>query len=621
MKLFLISLFLLLTSVSAEDCSTALYLSDQPVSLKGGWLFLRGDNPEWKRPELDDSGWQRKSLPDQGKDKSAQSYGYYWYRCHIFLQEGDTPYSLGINLGNLRDIDEVYFNGNLIGNNGSMIPRIEVDTEKIRIYSIPDNYVVPGKNVIAVRIYSTTTNFGIRSIPLIGMEEKLLASQTRAESFSIIAGFVFILMGIFFIFSSIVKSNNQSNLFFSLFSIFLGLYTILRSSFRYEIFNNFAFSYSTELFLLLMLPVLFLNFFVQFLNLKRKLYTYVYDFIQISLGIYAFFVNTPLKWIQIIDLNIYLLIIPVTTVLYISFKHYKYNVKKMRFILIGIIGLFPCVVSDALRALELIRAPQTIHFGFLFFLINISIQLSEELVENYKNYIKQETDLVKMEKLKTNFIFNISIEFRSYLDKAQEIIKNLLNNDYTEPEILEKLNQLESVMSLSKAMIHDAIVLNSVENQKYEIFTERISLREFLTEIISIIELRHNQKRENYQLLLGNSNIDVYLNRELTFLVFYHLIENIYLYTPKDSGYTIECRLEGNKLSVKITDFGTGIPQEQKSDIFKKFVRGSNAISQKTHGAGIGLTIVQTICKAFGGDISIETNPTGTTVFFYFPIS
>ncbi|MCB1177455.1 MAG: histidine kinase, partial [Leptospiraceae bacterium] len=226
-RVILISfLFLLNLPLISDDCSTALNFRDKPLSLKGGWLFLRGDNQGWKDPNLQDAGWGRKSLPDYGKDKNSPIYGFHWYRCHIFFSDNSNiPGGLGVYLGKLRDADEVYFNGTLIGSTGKVTPPQSIDFEKKRIYSIPDRLVVPGKNVLAIRIFSTTKNFGITTSPFIGEEEKLYDKIIKEESFPIVAGFVFILMGIFFIFSSLVKSKNHSNLLFSLFSIFLGVYT------------------------------------------------------------------------------------------------------------------------------------------------------------------------------------------------------------------------------------------------------------------------------------------------------------------------------------------------------------------------------------------------------------
>jgi signal transduction histidine kinase len=604
--LVLLLSFLSASFLAAEDCATQFTNFDKSISLKGGWHYMKGDNPDWKEVDTEDSGWMRKSLPDYTKDKEKRAFGFYWYRCHIFFSEGNVPKSLGIKLGKLRDADEVYWNGIQIGSTGKFVPTVEIDIEKDRIYSIPDNLLRAGKNVLSVRIYASTRYYGIRNPPEIGKEWDVIERNVRIQVLPIVSGFIFILMGIFFIVGSIVRSQNQSNLLFSLFSIFLGFYTLLRTSFRYEFFTNFAFSYAIELVVLFLLPILFINFIAQYLEVKRKPITYIYDIVQFGLACFAYFSRTPNKWDWLIDINAALLVFPTLYVLYLIYSNYQFNVRKMRYIIVGTVGLLPCVVLDTLRALEFVKLESILHFGFLFFLINISIQLSEEMVQNYKNYIEQESELVKMEKVKTNFIFNVSTEFRAYLDKALKLCKELLVGGLSEKEIIEKLTKLESLGGLTKSVINDAIILNAIESGKYEIFTERFSLNTLLEEIILSLEVRHNQKREN---LKWNFEPEILLqhNKELCFLIFYHLLENEFLYTPKETLIEIEAREQNGLLLFQIKDSGPGVLETV--DIFKKFVRGSTVLEKDLPGSGIGLTLVRAICEKVGGTVEVETHP------------
>lgn len=620
MRLFFFFLGLIFaSSLTAEDCSGHIPNFDKPISLKGGWHYMKGDNPDWKEVDTEDSGWVRKIMPDYTKDKEKRPFGFYWYRCHIFLNSETMPTSLGISLGKIRDADEVYWNGSLIGETGKFVPSVQIDTEKDRIYSIPDSLLRNGKNVLAVRVYATTRYYGIRYIPEIGSEWDIAEKNIRGNVLPVVSGFIFVLMGFFFIVGSVVKSPNQSNLLFSLFSIFLGFYTLLRTHFRYEFFSNFTLSYSIELIALFSLPILFVNFLTQYLEVKRNKFTYIYDLAQLALIGFAYFFRTPDRWEILIDLNAGLLIFPSIYVIFLLYKNFSISPKKVRYILIGTIGLFPCVVLDTLRALEFLKIASTLHFGFLFFLINISIQLSEEMVQNYKSYLEQESELVKMERVKTKFIFNVSSEFRSYLDKALIICREIIVGPGTEKEITEQLTKLESLGGLTKSVINDAIVLHSIESGKYEVFTERFSLRTLLNEVISLLKIRHNQDREHINLKL-NEDIELQHNKELIFLVFYHLLENEFLYTPADTAIDIQIKDEKNFFTCEIKDNGSGI--DSGIDVFKKFVRGNVAVEKDIPGSGIGLTLVNAICEKLNGSLNVSSTPgNGVEIQLVLPIA
>ena len=134
------------------------------------------------------------------------------------------------------------------------------------------------------------------------------------------------------------------------------------------------------------------------------------------------------------------------------------------------------MIVDLLKALEFIKFPSIVHFGFMFFLINISVQLSEEMVENYNRFLEQENDLKKMEKLKTKFLVNLSNEFKLYMDGINSTVKEILAEPES-PKTQEKIKRLESYEGLTRSIISDAIVLNSIERNKYENVIEKIFIK------------------------------------------------------------------------------------------------------------------------------------------------
>ncbi|MBP9162907.1 MAG: histidine kinase, partial [Leptospiraceae bacterium] len=212
---FLLSFFILFFAVTqsyADDCDRMLNSFDEPIPLKSGWVFMKGDNPEWKSPDMEDASWAKKTLPDSGYDQNPEVTvtGYHWYRCRLLLPENikEASISLAINFGKIRDVDEVFFNGIKIGSTGKVSPVLQADLEKDRIYSISSKLLQPGKNLLAVRIYTSTDYYGLDNVPVIGNEFTLSWKNARKEIFNIISGFVFIAMGLFFILGSLARSTN-----------------------------------------------------------------------------------------------------------------------------------------------------------------------------------------------------------------------------------------------------------------------------------------------------------------------------------------------------------------------------------------------------------------------------
>ncbi len=68
---------------------------------------------------------------------------------------------------------------------------------------------------------------------------------------------------------------------------------------------------------------------------------------------------------------------------------------------------------------------------------------------------------------------------------------------------------------------------------------------------------------------------------------------------------------KGDWLTITVDDDGTGIPEDKREEVFKPFVRLDEARNQDAGGTGLGLAIARDIARNHGGDITLESSPTG----------
>jgi signal transduction histidine kinase len=99
------------------------------------------------------------------------------------------------------------------------------------------------------------------------------------------------------------------------------------------------------------------------------------------------------------------------------------------------------------------------------------------------------------------------------------------------------------------------------------------------------------------------------IDREAIGQAVLNLLDNAVKYS--DGGRRIEVRLalSGERLALRITDYGIGIPGHEQGKIFEKFYRVSTGLVHNTKGSGLGLTIVRHIVDAHGGEIVVESAP------------
>ena len=78
---------------------------------------------------------------------------------------------------------------------------------------------------------------------------------------------------------------------------------------------------------------------------------------------------------------------------------------------------------------------------------------------------------------------------------------------------------------------------------------------------------------------------------------------------PARRRVTIRCDVRAGDVEISVRDTGKGLPADVMTTLFKPFV------TTKSHGLGIGLTIVRTIIDAHGGTIDARNNPEGGATF------
>jgi len=103
--------------------------------------------------------------------------------------------------------------------------------------------------------------------------------------------------------------------------------------------------------------------------------------------------------------------------------------------------------------------------------------------------------------------------------------------------------------------------------------------------------------------------------------VLVNLLDNAIKYTRTNGHVVIITSIEGNTAVLKVSDDGVGIPAESLPHVFERFYRAEKARSRDVGGFGLGLSLVDAICRAHGGAVSVESiEGQGTTVTAKLPL-
>ena len=86
-----------------------------------------------------------------------------------------------------------------------------------------------------------------------------------------------------------------------------------------------------------------------------------------------------------------------------------------------------------------------------------------------------------------------------------------------------------------------------------------------------------------------------------------NLLSNAVKFTPVGGRVTVSCGTEADCVTIRVTDTGPGIPEDQRDRIFEPFVQLGRSLTSAHEGTGLGLAISRDLARAMGGDVSLES--------------
>ena len=223
----------------------------------------------------------------------------------------------------------------------------------------------------------------------------------------------------------------------------------------------------------------------------------------------------------------------------------------------------------------------------------------ENLIENFN---KMTRELKNNETLKSDFISNVSHEFKTPLAIIQSTSQALQEENLDEgikKEYQEILNK--NITKLSN-LTNNILCLSKIENQEIVPDKSKFLLDEQIRYCILSLEPKWQKKNIEFDLKLPK--ITYYGSQELLSQVWQNLIDNAIKFSRENGKISITLT-SNEETIVRITDNGIGMSEETIKRIFDKFYQGDTSHSKE--GNGLGLALVNRILKICNGEIRVNS--------------
>lgn len=235
-----------------------------------------------------------------------------------------------------------------------------------------------------------------------------------------------------------------------------------------------------------------------------------------------------------------------------------------------------------------------------------------EIREMAQHFNAMTYDLSHIETLRSDFIANVSHEFKTPLAAIEGYATLLQNPNLTQEKhshyvdiILENSRRLSNLSS-------NILALSKLENQEMVVNNRHFRLDEQIRKVMLMLESKWTAKEIEFDMDLSKQIY--YGNEPLLSQVWSNILDNAIKHSYAGGVIHVNIQRTDMYLTVSIADHGDGMTEEVQKHIFEKFYQGDS--SHKAEGNGLGLALVKRIVELCHGTVSVKSSPGEGTIFY-----
>ena len=232
------------------------------------------------------------------------------------------------------------------------------------------------------------------------------------------------------------------------------------------------------------------------------------------------------------------------------------------------------------------------------------------------------TELRKLERVRRDFVANVSHEFRTPLTAIQGFAETLLAGAMNDPQHRERF--LEIIVEHSRRLARlteDLLMLSKMDADRLELEVRRVSVAQLIESCMETSRHRAAEKEIEISVKPIKGLPDVAGDRRRLAEVLQNLLDNATQYTLSRGKIVVSAEARDAEVVFIVADTGIGIPKADQPRIFERFYRVDAARSREAGGTGLGLSIAKHIVEVHGGRIWVESEVgRGSRFHFTVPI-
>ncbi len=249
----------------------------------------------------------------------------------------------------------------------------------------------------------------------------------------------------------------------------------------------------------------------------------------------------------------------------------------------------------------------------LSFFMMIGVMTIAPFFKSIENSEKEKTIADEANLAKTNFLMNMSHEFRTPLNAIlgfTDVLKDQMVGPINEDQA-DLLNEVLITGNLLNHLINELLDLSRIEAGKLELEKKDLAVKTLLINNLKLFQekAKTNSIEIQLQLQRPEENGIILGDEQRINQILLNLLSNAFKFTPKGGKVGIIALDKDSEIQITVWDTGIGIDPKDIQKLFHPFQRIETILTKGIPGTGLGLNFSKKLIELHGGRIWVESEP------------
>jgi two-component system phosphate regulon sensor histidine kinase PhoR len=224
--------------------------------------------------------------------------------------------------------------------------------------------------------------------------------------------------------------------------------------------------------------------------------------------------------------------------------------------------------------------------------------------------------------IKSDFINNMTHEFKTPIATISLAVDSINN-----PKIIslpEKVNYFTNIIRdenrRMNTQVENILQMALIDKRDFNFNIREVDVHEIIERAVKNIRLQVDKKHGEIELALNAEEPIISIDEIHLYNIVNNLLDNAIKYSVDQPQINVLTENSNDGIRISVEDNGVGISKDAREKVFDKFFRVTSGNIHNVKGFGLGLSYVKAIVLAFGGNISLESEPgKGSRFEIYLP--